>query len=97
MSIWVPPPPPPPPPPPHARPLTPSIPWLGRVGKQAKRTSLWRHRFESLEKRRSLEVEGYKTDIKLLRQRLKELEKQLYRLAMYIGENPTGQCYLGSV
>ena len=37
-------------------------------------------RYEDLERRRNLEVEGFKTDIKHLRQRLKELEKQLYKV-----------------
>lgn len=37
-------------------------------------------RYEQLERRRNLEVEGFKTDIRLLRQRLKQLEKQLYKV-----------------
>ena len=37
-------------------------------------------RYEALEKRRILEVEGFKTDIKILRQRLKDLEQILYKV-----------------
>ena len=36
-------------------------------------------RYNELEKRRNLEVEGFKTDIKNLRTKLKEVEKQLYK------------------
>uniref|UniRef100_A0A1B8XTE9 Uncharacterized protein n=1 Tax=Xenopus tropicalis TaxID=8364 RepID=A0A1B8XTE9_XENTR len=41
-------------------------------------------RYEALEKRRNMEVEGYKTDIKLLRQRLKDVEKQLFKVTLNI-------------
>ncbi|XP_012822290.1 coiled-coil domain-containing protein 77 [Xenopus tropicalis] len=41
--------------------------------------------YEALEKRRNMEVEGYKTDIKLLRQRLKDVEKQLFKVTLNIG------------
>lgn len=51
-----------------------------RSDKMATRLKLMNKRYESLEGRRRLEVEGYKTDIKLLRQRLKEVEKQLYKV-----------------
>lgn len=53
-----------------------------RSEKMAKRLKLMNDRYEALEGRRKLEVEGYKTDIKLLRQRLKEVEKQLYKVFM---------------
>lgn len=53
-----------------------------RSEKIAKRLKLMNKRYEALEARRKLEVEGYKTDIKLLRQRLKEVEKQLYKLTL---------------
>ena len=33
----------------------------------------------ALEKRRLLEAEGYKTDIRFLRNRLKEAERQIYK------------------
>ena len=51
-----------------------------RSDKMAKRLGLMNSRYENLEKRRSLEIEGYKSDIKLLRQRLKQVEKQLYKV-----------------
>ena len=51
-----------------------------RSEKIAKRLKLMNKRYEALESRRRLEVEGYKTDIKLLRQRLKEVERQLYKV-----------------
>lgn len=35
-------------------------------------------RYEALEKRRNMEVEGFKNDIKQLRQKLKDVEKQLF-------------------
>ena len=44
------------------------------------RLQLMQQRYEQLERRRNLEVEGFKTDIRLLRQRLKQLEKQLYKV-----------------
>lgn len=37
-------------------------------------------RFEDLEKRRNLEVEGYKNDIKALRKRLKEMQQQIFKV-----------------
>lgn len=37
-------------------------------------------RYEALEKRRVLEVEGFKTDIKALKQKLKDLEQMLYKV-----------------
>ena len=54
-----------------------------RTGKVSKRLDLMNGRYEALEKRHALEVEGYKNDIKLLRQRLKELERQLYKVCAY--------------
>lgn len=55
-----------------------------RSEKMSKRLELMNQRYTDLERRRNLEVEGFKSDIKLLRARLKDLEKQLYkvRLAM---------------
>ena len=52
-----------------------------RTEKLAKRLELMNNRYEVLDKRRMLEVEGYKSDIKLLRQRLKEVEKHLYKVS----------------
>ncbi|KAM4747334.1 coiled-coil domain-containing protein 77 [Rhinophrynus dorsalis] len=56
-----------------------------RSDKVAKRLQLMTQRYEALEKRRSMEVEGFKTDIKLLRQRLKDVEKQLFKVTLNIG------------
>ena len=51
-----------------------------RTDKMTKRLGLMNSRYETLEKRRALEVEGYKNDVKLLRERLKDLEKRLYKV-----------------
>lgn len=56
-----------------------------RTQKVSKRLGLMNARYEALEKRHALEVEGYKNDIKQLRQRLRELEKQLYKLTATLG------------
>ncbi|XP_043944414.1 coiled-coil domain-containing protein 77 [Protopterus annectens] len=56
-----------------------------RSDKIAKRLQLMTQRYEALEKRRAMEVEGFKTDIKHLRQRLKDVEKQLLRVTLNIG------------
>ena len=39
-------------------------------------------RYTDLERRRNLEVEGFKNDIKQLRGRLKGMEKQLYKVGL---------------
>ncbi len=51
-----------------------------RTEKVTKRLELVNRRYEGLEKRRNLEVQGYKTDIKILRDRLKDLEKRLCKV-----------------
>ena len=56
-----------------------------RTDKTTKRLGLMNSRYEALEKRRALEIEGYKNDIKLLRQRMKELERQLFKVRWYNG------------
>ncbi|KAJ8386894.1 hypothetical protein AAFF_G00164910 [Aldrovandia affinis] len=56
-----------------------------RADKVAKRLQLMTQRYESLEKRRAMEVEGFKTDIKHLRQKLKDVEKQLFKVALNVG------------
>ncbi|XP_078529833.1 coiled-coil domain-containing protein 77 [Lissotriton helveticus] len=56
-----------------------------RSDKVAKRLQLMTQRYEALEKRRAMEVEGFKTDIKHLRQKLKEVEKQLFKVTLNIG------------
>ncbi|XP_010628637.1 coiled-coil domain-containing protein 77 isoform X1 [Fukomys damarensis] len=50
-----------------------------RSNKMGKRLQIMTKRYEALEHRRSLEVEGFKTDIKVLRQKLKDLEQMLYK------------------
>ncbi|XP_012603759.2 coiled-coil domain-containing protein 77 isoform X3 [Microcebus murinus] len=50
-----------------------------RTNKMGKRLQIMTKRYEALEHRRILEVEGFKTDIKALRQKLKDLEQMLYK------------------
>ena len=40
-------------------------------------------RYQDLERRRNLEVEGFKNDIKNLRSRLKDVERQLYKVSHF--------------
>ena len=47
-----------------------------------KRLGLMNTRYQGLDKRRGLEVEGFKNDIKLLKQRLRDVEKQLYKVPL---------------
>ncbi|XP_044272975.1 coiled-coil domain-containing protein 77 isoform X2 [Varanus komodoensis] len=56
-----------------------------RSEKMGKRLQLMTQRYEALEKRRVMEVEGFKTDIKQLRQRLKDVERQLFKVTMSVG------------
>eukprot|EP00043_Microstomoeca_roanoka_P005664 m.57219 g.57219 ORF g.57219 m.57219 type:complete len:519 (+) comp13060_c0_seq1:211-1767(+) len=49
---------------------------------QGKRAELWKSRYQELERRRALEIEGYKTDIKMLRKKMKDMEKNMYRLIL---------------
>ncbi|XP_062402654.1 coiled-coil domain-containing protein 77 [Sardina pilchardus] len=56
-----------------------------RSHKIAKRLQMMTQRYEALEKRRVMEVEGFKTDIKLLRQKLKDVEKQLFKVTLNVG------------
>jgi len=51
-----------------------------RSEKMAKHLEIMNKRYSELEKRRNLEVEGFKTDVKQLRSRLKDVEKQLYKV-----------------
>ena len=51
-----------------------------RTEKATKRLGLMNTRYQNLEKRRAMEIEGYKNDIKMLRSRLKDVEKQLYKV-----------------
>ncbi|KAM3609941.1 uncharacterized protein V6R79_022729 [Siganus canaliculatus] len=58
-----------------------------RSDKMAKRLQLMYQRYEALEKRRAMEVEGFKTDLKHLRQKFKDIEKQLLKATLNIGPN----------
>ncbi|XP_032379139.1 coiled-coil domain-containing protein 77 isoform X1 [Etheostoma spectabile] len=58
-----------------------------RSDKMAKRLQLMTQRYEALEKRRTMEVEGFKTDLKHLRQKFKDVEKQLLKATLNIGPN----------
>ncbi|XP_028616972.1 coiled-coil domain-containing protein 77 isoform X2 [Grammomys surdaster] len=53
-----------------------------RSNKMGKRLQIMTKRYQALEHRRVLEVEGFKTDIKVLRQKLRELEQMLYKATM---------------
>ncbi|XP_075285331.1 coiled-coil domain-containing protein 77 isoform X1 [Opisthocomus hoazin] len=56
-----------------------------RSEKMGKRLKLMTKRYEALEKRRNMEVEGFKNDIKQLRQKLKDVEQQLFKVTLNIG------------
>ncbi|XP_071360311.1 coiled-coil domain-containing protein 77 isoform X1 [Trachinotus anak] len=58
-----------------------------RSDKMAKRLQLMTQRYEALEKRRVMEVEGFKSDLKHLRQKFKDVEKQLLKVTLNIGPN----------
>ncbi|XP_071960534.1 coiled-coil domain-containing protein 77-like [Antedon mediterranea] len=58
-----------------------------RTEKMSKRLQLMNQRYQALEKRRNLEVEGFKTDVKRLRTRLKDVEKQLFKVTVGVGED----------
>ncbi|NXG19728.1 CCD77 protein, partial [Grallaria varia] len=53
-----------------------------RIEKMGKRLKLMTQRCKALEKRRSMEVEGFKNDIKQFQQKLKDIEKQIYKLTL---------------
>ncbi|NXW54789.1 CCD77 protein, partial [Eurystomus gularis] len=56
-----------------------------RSEKMGKRLKLMTQRYEALEKRRNMEAEGFRNDIKQLRQKLKDVEKQLFKMTLTIG------------
>ncbi|XP_060932760.1 coiled-coil domain-containing protein 77 [Limanda limanda] len=58
-----------------------------RSEKMAKRLQLMTQRYEALEKRRVMEVEGFKNDLKHLRQKFKDVEKQLLKVTLNIAPN----------
>lgn len=55
-----------------------------RSDKMAKRLQLMTQRYEALEKRRAMEAEGYKTDLKLLRQKFNDIEKQIFKVQKHL-------------
>ncbi|XP_022082623.1 coiled-coil domain-containing protein 77-like isoform X2 [Acanthaster planci] len=57
-----------------------------KMVKLAKRLQLMNQRYDALEKRRNLEIEGFKNDTRILRTRLKDVEKQLYKMTVGVGE-----------
>lgn len=52
-------------------------------------------RYEALEKRRVMEVEGFKTDLRQLRQRLKDVEKQLFKVMVFMTIRQTRNNHIG--
>lgn len=50
--------------------------------KMAKRLQIMNDRYKELEKRRNMEIEGFKNDIKILRTKLKSVEKQLFKVTI---------------
>ena len=54
-----------------------------RNDKVSKRLALMNQRYNALEKRRGLEVEGFKNDIKMLRTKLKNVEKHLFKVSLH--------------
>ncbi|CAF3405310.1 unnamed protein product [Rotaria sp. Silwood1] len=58
-----------------------------RSEKMGQRLTLSNERFKELERRRNMEIEGFKTDIKMLRQKLKYVEKQLFRVTVGLTGN----------
>ncbi|XP_067935598.1 coiled-coil domain-containing protein 77-like isoform X2 [Watersipora subatra] len=53
-----------------------------KVSKVGKRYQLMKTRFEELEKRRNLEISGYKSDVKALRKRVKEMQQQMFKVKL---------------
>ena len=53
-----------------------------RQEKMNKRLNIMNERYKELEKRRNMEIEGFKNDIKMLRQKLKTVEKQLFKVTI---------------
>eukprot|EP00118_Oscarella_pearsei_P013916 m.115619 g.115619 ORF g.115619 m.115619 type:complete len:408 (+) comp37553_c0_seq2:285-1508(+) len=58
-----------------------------RTDRLTKRLALMNQRYSGLDKRRGFEVEGFKNDVKLLKQQLKDVEKQLYKITLNFGGN----------
>lgn len=50
--------------------------------KANKKLQVMQDRYKELERRRNMEIEGFKNDIKILRQKLKSVEKQLFKVTI---------------
>lgn len=50
--------------------------------KLSRRLQIMNDRYKELEKRRNMEIEGFKNDIKILRQKLKAVEKQFFKVTI---------------
>ncbi|KAA0200563.1 Coiled-coil domain-containing protein 77 [Fasciolopsis buskii] len=55
------------------------------------------NRYRDLERRRQLEMEGYRTDISALRKKLREVEKQLLKLTLGLTDGLDNRCGLENV
>ncbi|XP_027713079.1 coiled-coil domain-containing protein 77 [Vombatus ursinus] len=55
-----------------------------RSSKMGKRLQEMMHRYDTLQNRRRLEVEGFQRDIKTLREKLREVEQMLYKASLSI-------------
>ncbi|ETE71962.1 Coiled-coil domain-containing protein 77, partial [Ophiophagus hannah] len=56
-----------------------------RSEKMGKRLQLMTRRYEALEKRRAMEVEGFKNDIRQFQKKLQDVEKQLFKVVKNVG------------
>ncbi|XP_026575047.1 coiled-coil domain-containing protein 77 [Pseudonaja textilis] len=56
-----------------------------RSEKMGKRLQLMTRRYEALEKRRAMEMEGFKNDIKQFQKKLQDVEKQLFKVVKNVG------------
>lgn len=51
-----------------------------RTDRITKRLNLMNQRYADLERRRHLELEGFQTDIKTLREKMRKVERRLYKV-----------------
>ncbi|KAG8138343.1 hypothetical protein E2320_004261, partial [Naja naja] len=56
-----------------------------RSEKMGRRLQLMTRRYDALEKRRAMEVEGFKNDIKQFQKKLQDVEKQLFKVVKNVG------------
>ncbi|KAL5256049.1 hypothetical protein ACHWQZ_G011309 [Mnemiopsis leidyi] len=59
-----------------------------RTSQMTKRLTTMNSRYEALDSRRTLEMEGFKTDVQMLRKKVHDLEKQLFKVTLAEKENP---------